>query len=216
MTDTNIIPVGNGLVVANQDNSIRLHNTELANVGCGSCVMEANGQCPHPTHAKKLVICDDMTEFLFSLVEKGDTASALWEKYHIYIARLEVSKDYQDYKRLQRKINRLELKMSAMSKRSKHSDTQTEDSEILAKQLDELHMDKNAAKLWWVKLNQHVVLSLQKVVDREVKDKGSGRMPGILSAKTINFNLGSESKEKSIESHTSNSKHNTPVKDAIS
>ena len=185
MTDTNIIPVGNGLVVANVDNSIRLHNTELANVGCGSCVMEANGQCPHPAHAKKQVICDDMTEFLFSLVEKGDTASALWEKYHIYIARLEVSKDYQDYKRLQNKIKRLELKLKGKSNKAQDSD-----SELLTQEIDNLLMDKNAAKLWWVKLNQHVVLSLQKVVDREVKDKGSGRMPGILSAKTINFNMG--------------------------
>ncbi len=186
MTDTNIIPVGNGLVVANQDNSIRLHNTELANVGCGSCVMEANGQCPHPTHAKKQVICDDMTEFLFSLVEKGDTASALWEKYHIYIARLEVSKDYQDYKRLQKKIKKLEKELNGKS---------SDDSELLTQELDNLHMGKNAAKLWWVKLNQHVVLSLQKVVDREVKDKGGGRSPGIMNAKTINFNLGAKSSE---------------------
>ncbi len=186
MTDTNIIPVGNGLVVANQDNSIRLHNTELANVGCGSCVMDANGQCPHPDHAKKQVICDDMTEFLFSLVETGDTASALWEKYHIYIARLEVSKDYQDYKRLQRKI--------ALMEKALKNCKEEEGSEQLSRKLDDLKMDKNAAKLWWVKLNQHVVLSLQKVVDREVKDKGSGRMPGILSAKTINFNLGDSKK----------------------
>ncbi len=191
MPDTNIIPVGNGLVVANQDNSIRLHNTELANVGCGSCVMEANGQCPHPDHKKGQVICDDMTEFLFSLVEKGDTASALWEKYHIYIARLEVSKDYQDYKRLQKKIKKLEKELNGKS---------SDDSELLTQQLDNLHMDKNAAKLWWVKLNQHVVLSLQKVVDREVKDKGSGRMPGILSAKTINFNMGGD-KSKEPESN---------------
>ena len=56
-------------------------------------------------------------------------------------------------------------------------------------------MDKTAAKMWWAKLNQHVILSMQKVVDREIKVQETGKLPGIYGAKTINFNINQEKKQ---------------------
>ena len=61
--------------------------------------------------------------------------------------------------------------------------------------LDRLKMDRNAAKLWWARLNQHVISSMQKINDREAKQSDIPRLAGIHSSGTINFNITKEIKQ---------------------
>lgn len=128
-------------------------------------------------------ICNEMINFITSLADKGDSASMVWEKYHIYKARIQEAEDYKDYIELKKKIQQQEKRP-----------TLNED------ELKYLRMDKAGAKIWWHRLNQHVIQSMQKVADREAKKTVDGKVPGIMHAKTINFNIGKkEIEDKSGE-----------------
>lgn len=137
--------------------------------------------CPLPTSSMK-GICNELIQFVLSLASKDDSASALWEKFHIYKARIQESEDYKDFLRLEKEIKKLEL---------------TAIKEEDMKLLDKLKMDKTAAKIWWSRLNETVVKQLSKIVDRESKGKEGVKLPGIMSAKTINFNMTKQVEDKS-------------------
>ena len=171
---TSIVPKLDGYEVTDNEKTIFFPNAELMQVGCRNCIWKLNGQCPHNLigeEEKKEGICDEMLHFLTDLADKNDTLTAIWEKFHIYKARLQESADYKDFRQLEDKIKIME---------------KTAHSEEDYKELDTLRMNKTAAKMWWVKLNQHVIMSMQKIVDREVKASGVGKLPGIMNAKTIN------------------------------
>jgi len=56
----------------------------------------------------------------------------------------------------------------------------------------------NTLRLWWERLNDTVRKGYGRIADRESKSKEGSRLPGIMNAKTINFNI--EQKEgKSID-----------------
>ena len=61
--------------------------------------------------------------------------------------------------------------------------------------MERLKSDRMAAKIWWAKLNQYVVFSMQKIVDRESKQNEMPRLAGIHSSGTINFNIKQETKQ---------------------
>ena len=203
-----------GFVAVNEGKTIFLPNAELLNIGCKNCVWQIHGQCPHnlkndevyervtikiendfkdgdtitekefysKEHTKTSQnvmkgICNELIQFVLSLAEKDDSASALWEKFHIYKARIQESEDYKDFLRLEREIKEKKGTMSA-------------------KELEQLKMNKTAAKMWWVRLNDQVVKSLSKIADRESKTKEGGKLPGIMSAKTINFNVNPKIEDK--------------------
>ena len=121
-----------------------------------------------------------MLHFLGGLSDKNDSLTAIWEKFHIYKARLQESVDYKDFLELRDKIKK---------------DEKTTRSADDYEKLKELRMDHTAAKMWWAKLNQHVIQSMQKVLDREVKASGAVKLPGIQSTGTINFNINQEKKQ---------------------
>ena len=73
--------------------------------------------------------------------------------------------------------------------KSKYSD------EELNEMIGKLKSDRMAAKLWWAKLNQYVVFSMQKIVDRESKQY-EGAKPAGIYAGTINFNIKQEEKKQ--------------------
>ena len=189
--------------------TIFLPTAELLNIGCKNCVWRLNSQCPHDlkegflftevidgegkllgaNHSNKSTpalkgICNEMIQFVLSLAGPDDTSSALWEKYHIYKARLQESDDYQDFKKLEKQIREAEKNIA------------TDEDKI---KLENLRMNKTSARMWWIRLNEHVVKSLQKVVDREQKASAEGKIPGILSAKTINFNITKKVEDKTKE-----------------
>ncbi len=194
-----LIPMENGYMVQKDSKKLFIPNAELINLGCHSCVWRMHGQCPHKLKEDELYIvkeiidvsdnsskdnnvdvkkpietvpiCPEMIQFVFSLAEKDDSITAVWEKFLIYKLRLQESEDYKDYMRLENEI-KVAIKKGGLN----------ED------ELDKLSMDKTAAKLWWTKLNQHAIFSVQKIVDREAKKDIGKKGAGIFSAKTINFN----------------------------
>lgn len=189
-----IIPSDSGYSIQTDDRTIFFANAELQNVGCMNCVWKLHGQCPHnigddDCYVEKdivetdnngnvksqkpigsVAICPEMILFITSLAEKGDSITAIWEKFLIYKLRIQESIDYKDYMLLKKKIHDV-IKDGSLS----------EDA------LDKLQMDKTAAKIWWSKLNEHAITSTQKIVDREIKKDIGKKGAGIYSAHTINF-----------------------------
>ena len=210
----------NGINFSLDSKHLFFPNAELLNAGCRNCVWKIYHQCPYglveeqsypadleenkksgleeagfprrahnPENAGSNPasaiegICLDMISFLVSLADKNDTLISIWEKFHIYKARLQESEDFKDFKQLEERIRQKEKTLA----RNGFNEEEVE-------QLNNLRMDKTAAKLWWMKLNQHVIQSMQKVVDREAEAKGAVRLPGIQSTGTINFNIIPEKK----------------------
>ncbi len=121
--------------------------------------------------SESVPICPEMIQFLVSLAEKDDSITAVWEKFLIYKLRIQESVDYKDYMRLENKI-----------KESRENKDKTPE------EMENLKMDKTAAKLWWSKLNQQAINSAQKIVDREAKRDVGKKGAGIFT-KSINFNI---------------------------
>ena len=208
MNELSITSKNEGLEVVSEEKSIFFPNAELLNVGCKNCIWKLHSQCPYgleneeiypkdisTTDKKNLYddielgtmlegICQEVIQFLSTLAEKNDTLTAVWEKFHIYKARLQESVDYADFINLQKEIKEREKEL----KKGLFTEA---DYELL----DKLKMDRNAAKLWWARLNQHVIQSMQKVVDREAKKSETPKLAGIHSSGTINFNITKEIKQ---------------------
>ena len=177
MTDNSIISKDEGFEVVTSEKKIFFPTAELIQAGCRNCVWKLHGQCPEQyvdDQEHKNGICEGMLHFLVDLADKDDNLTAIWEKFLIYKARLQESADYKDFLELEKKIKEAEK-------------TARTDSDF--EKLEKLRMDKTAAKMWWHKLNQHAVQSMQKVRDRQVKVTGPAKLPGIYGAKTVNFNM---------------------------
>ena len=192
-----IKPREDGITASMNDKEFFFPTAEINNFGCKNCIWKLHNQCPHNVKEGKSYgethggYCADIIQFLVSLAEKGDGLTAIWEKFHIYKARLQESLDYKDYVQLEKKVKQQEHELDSLnSAHSTPSDTSAKDK------LDRLKMDKTAAKIWWIKLNAHVIESMRKVLDREAKTKETGKIPGIYGAKTINFNISQEKGNK--------------------
>lgn len=197
-----IIPKDEGFAATVDDKEIFFPTAELHNVGCKNCIWKIHDQCPHGLKENEVYsvkglqsstelissgagICQDMMQFLVGLAGKGDGLTEIWEKFHIYKVRIEETSDYKDYHDLKKKIQ--EQEKHAFAQGGKLSE---EDQD----KLDRLKMDRNAAKLWWVKINSHIIQSLQKVADRSVKKSEGGKRSG-MPAGNINFFVNQESKK---------------------
>ena len=130
-------------------------------------------------------ICPEMLEFVGSMAGKNDTFVSVLEKFLNYKVRLQESADYADFKQVETRIKILERELE--SNKSNYSNEQ------FMERLDRLRMDKNAAKMWWTKLNQYAGFSLMKIADRESKAHETPKLAGIHSSGTINFNIKAES-----------------------
>ena len=172
-----IVPVNNGFNVTVEDKEIFFPTAELHIAGCKNCIWKIHNQCNHKEGEFKL-ICPEMIQFLTGLASKGDSLTEVWEKFLLYKVRLEESLNYKDYRDLESKIQEQE----------KHAYAQDYNlSEEDQDKLNRLKMDRNAAKLWWTRINRDAIQGLQKVADRTVKKNEGGRRPGIHSTGTINF-----------------------------
>lgn len=138
--------------ISDSDTSIKLSREDLLSHGCRNCVWKFHGMCPHGLSGDDFLdagICNEFTEFLYSLVGTGDSKNVLWENYNLYVLRLQSLEDYRNYVKLQDDIKRLESEG------------------VNPVQLDDLESKKNALKMWWYKLNDSVIRGLGRVVDRE-------------------------------------------------
>jgi len=136
---------------------------ELQIHGCKRCVWKLHGMCPHGEDCE-FGYCVEYGAFLQNFAVPGDSLSAIWEKYELYVLRLQSLDDYKAFQEVQQKLARLE-----------------DEGSVDPKFLEELEVKRNTYKLWWFKLNESVLKSLGKVVDREsrqnvVKDSGPVKM----------------------------------------
>jgi len=185
---------------------IKISKQELQSMGCLSCIWKSHKQCPYDLNkdesydstihkdgeesertstskSKSLDsyngICPEYLEFILSFAEDDDSVNTLWEKFSLYIARLQSMNDYQEFLQLRDEIKEKEEYMDNNEKVN-------------------YDIKLNTLRLWWERLNDTVRKGYGRIADRESKSKEGSRLPGIMNAKTINFNI--EQKEgKSID-----------------
>lgn len=148
---TGVSRMTNNLVIGN--NKLNLSRQDLISHGCVNCVWKFHGMCPQGltgTDYKSEGICQDFIDFLLSLVNDGDSKNVLWENYNLYVLRLQSLEDYRTYTEMCSELKKLESEG--------YTDTN---------KLELLEMQRNSMKMWWYKLNQSVLQSLGRVVDRE-------------------------------------------------
>ena len=167
--------------------NIRISKQELRSHGCTNCIWKIHNQCPHNLKGEeshKDYICKDYLEFILSFAEEDDSVNAMWEKFSLYISRLQSLEDYKTYLSMKEEIDTL--------KKGKTLDYR-EDMQYDIK--------LNTLRLWWERLNDTVRKGYGRIADREEKKKEGGKVAGIHNAGTINFNIGDENKPtKVIES----------------
>lgn len=147
-------------------------NEELKSHGCLNCIWKSNGQCINNFNDSQSLpehICQEYLDFLLSFADDNDSSSALWEKFNIYLARLQTLEDYKDYKHLEFTISKAEL------------DTNTSKEE-----LRELEIKRASMKLWWLRMNDLVTKSLGRVVDRESRSKDVETIKKTISISDLN------------------------------
>ena len=225
MNELTIIPQNDGFLASSEEKSIFFPNAELLNVGCKNCIWKLHNQCPYGlvdeqsypkdisfflAKSKRIVeekeniatitipeetipngICPEMIQFLSSLADKNSTLTEVWEKFHVYKARLQESVDYADFIKLNKEVRELENFFRTLKDEGLNEEEIQKQGDIL----ERLKMDRNAAKLWWARLNQHVISSMQKINDREAKQSDTPKLAGIHSSGTINFNITKEVKQ---------------------
>jgi len=165
---------------------IHLSNAELAGVGCRNCVWLLHGQCLHgivegesfmPVDRSKECegICTEYLDFLLSFAEEGDSAAVLWEKFSLYIARLQSLDDYKSFM-----LEKAKIKGGLAN----------------PKERMQAEIKFNTLRLWWERLNDSVMKGYGKIADREGRAKEGSHLPGIMNAKTINFNIENKESKK--------------------
>ena len=144
--------------VKGKEHMIYVSKEELIAHGCRNCVWKLHNQCPHIdefTPTNQFVeggICEEFLNFILKLGEGSDSISAVWEKFNLYVLRLQALEDYKSYMEAGQELKLLE----------------TED--ILDKEkLRQLEMKRDTYKVWWSRLNESVLKGLGRIVDREKK-----------------------------------------------
>ena len=122
-------------------------------------------------------ICNEYLKFIFSFAEEGDSTNNLWEKFSLHVARLQSLDDYKEFLKLRDEVN-----------------TRRQSMDIKEKITSDIQL--NTLRLWWERLNDTVRKGYGHIADREAKEKEGTKLPGIMSARTINFNIGNDEKKE--------------------
>ena len=196
--------------------NIKISNSELKSMGCINCIWKNHNQCPYSLDENKVYdpkihtieskaapdtpsggpsidpanftsanecnsmegICPDYLTFLLSFAEEGDSINALWEKFSLYVARLQSLNDYSEFLKLRDEIK--------------------DKGEMSLKEKISYDIQLNTLRLWWERLNDTVRKGYGKIADREGREQEGKNLPGIMNARTINFNIG-EGKTPELE-----------------
>jgi len=171
---------------------VHLSNSELASIGCKNCIWLLHGQCPHKLEEGSVFVpeessstkfegingmCPQYFDFIMSFAGEEDSVSALWEKFTLYIARLQSMDDYKSFM-LERK------------------EYEAQKDSLDPKERMQAEIRQNTLRIWWERLSDTVMKGYGKIADREGRSKEGARLPGIMNAKTINFNVGHDKKEE--------------------
>jgi hypothetical protein len=137
--------------------SLFLSRVDLLNVGCKNCVFSLSGQCWHGLGPGEFLdegYCQELVDWLFSLSDGSGSSAVVWEGYHLFVARLQNSEDFREYRLLDGEIRRLEaLKV------------------LNPKLREELVMKRAAARIFWERVNEMLIRQHSRQVDREVKER---------------------------------------------
>ena len=180
-----------GNTLTSDGKSIFFPQAEINNYGCNNCIWKLNFQCPHNLKGEEKLeegICAEMLSFLSGLADKEGSLESIWEKFHLYKLRLQESADYKDLMQLNEKVRAMEEELNNPSGKYNKED--------MADVMSQLKADRLSAKIWFAKMNQNVIFSLQKINDRKTKEKDTPRLPGIMSSGTINFNITPQIEDK--------------------
>ena len=115
-------------------------------------------------------ICKEYVDFIVSFADEDDSVNVLWEKFSLYVARLQSLDDYGAFIKKRDEVNLLR----------KNTD---------GKDMLQHEIQLNTLRLWFERLNDSVRRGYGRIADREGKAKEGLKLPGIMNAKTINFNL---------------------------
>lgn len=157
---------------------IQISNSELRSHGCKCCIWRLHNQCPHDMQGEDRYIspgykdiCKEYVDFIVSFADEDDSVNVLWEKFSLYVARLQSLDDYGAFIKKRDEVNLL---------RSNNTD---------GKDMLQHEIQLNTLRLWFERLNDSVRRGYGRIADREGKAKEGLKLPGIMNAKTINFNL---------------------------
>lgn len=180
---------------------VKISEEELVSHGCKNCIWRLHSQCKYGikdgekhsfidkntengasiTHSG---YCPEYVDFLLNFADVNDSSSALWEKFSLYISRMQSLEDYKEYLNLCEEVKELEHSFEESRDKGFGSD----DLKELKKQLYDLDMKKNMLRVWWERLNFAIRRGYMRVVDREHRAKNKTGGAGIFNAKVINFN----------------------------
>lgn len=184
------LKVRKGFEVEGRTKKLYISNQELISHGCKNCIWRLHNQCRHSivseTEFYEFVeggesysgYCMEYAGFILGFAENEDSISAVWEKFALYVSRIQSLEDYKKYIELKNKIELMEAEGESIKKRRYYE------------------MKKEMLRSWWERLNDAVRKGYARIADREARTKDSGNIAGIMNAKVINFNMNKQIEEK--------------------
>ena len=165
---------------------ILITDIDLIVHGCKNCIWRMHSQCPHEITSSERQYsfddegtmrkgyCPEYVDFLSGFAEGSNSTSKMWEKFSLFLSRIQSMDDYSSFLALSDEIKLLENKQNP------------NDDDV--KLLKKLEQKKEMLKLWWERLNVSVQKGYTKIADREDKLTAEMKRPGIEGNEIPNFN----------------------------
>ncbi len=165
---------------------IFLSEPELRSVGCKNCILKLHHNCFHNlkgnevysitgtnvdkikdlengTHKTKSIgYCPELVQWLMTFAGETGGSSVLWENYHIFVARLQASEDYAEFKRIDEEIKELEAK-----------------KEVKGEKYELLQQKLTIARVWWSRVTEQLLKGLGRVNDRTSRSENVDKLTSI-------------------------------------
>lgn len=169
------------------DSGIFLSEADLVNVGCRNCIFRLNGQCFKGYRYNESGLpegyCKELADWLFSLAGDTKSSSILWENYNLFVARLQSSEDYREFKNLEHEIMELDRTYTSAEvnfPKDERLDLSLELGDNDRTRLERLEMKKIAAKIWWMRITEMVIKGLGKINDRDSRGENVDKITTVL------------------------------------
>ena len=102
-----------------ESKKIFISENELILHGCTNCVWRINSQCPYNIKEDKKYsfkddlnsihegYCPEYSSFLMSFAEGEESINAVWQKYSLYVGRMQSLEDYKEYRKMRSEERRV-------------------------------------------------------------------------------------------------------------
>ncbi len=181
---TKELSTSKGFEIDGRSIELRISNQELISHGCKNCIWKLHNQCPHAIteegkfysfegkDVKYSGYCQEYIGFILGLAEPNDSISAVWEKFSLYVSRMQSLEDYKEFIKLNDAVNKARAEGKSYKERID-----------IEQQLEHL-------RLYWERLNFMLMKGYGRIADREAKSRDAKKSgPNILGARTVNFNM---------------------------